>query len=560
MKVRIKRLLATVALLALAAFITGCVATPPQPLGGAPTATPTPDAVPAFGQAVDEPTALSEPIETAPTPPEETPPAAAATLPPAGTARTPSRVEVFYSGAFSMMGFADAPSTTIYENTMEALAACVSLCWPTVQADYYRYSRDMNKLDMRYSKELLLGHIGRPAFYRDTALTEQPGRVKTEEAAVETVSERMNEPVLSFYEAASLPDPVFRSNGAGTSVALSESDPNALTLIVTDLHELRTDDGAILSSLNQSVLSTGRSVGLVAIVSEFAGYIPDVGANKTAFLWGSPPSGTLDAMLDYEYYKVGVSVDPQARQTRPRPFYVLCLGDQAAVNTYIQTLSDRLNKEFQGNSTFQLRTALFGSSYVADGYELGGNLRLLSGQGVTAMADDSAPAGVGQVELKASQQTRALEWALEYAVHPSDPRAGSLRADDFQFEAAAVSEGNRIQLPDLSWSVTQSTATSVTLRLRLEFPQGILPRGDYALELSGRLAAPQARPGSEWVDAFGWDADGVQLMNIEQNLAPFDGSRTLFLSRLMDALGLANTSRLGGASLGTVSIRLTVYA
>ncbi|HML48373.1 MAG TPA: hypothetical protein PKE04_16645, partial [Clostridia bacterium] len=315
MKLRIKRLAATALLLALAAIITGCVATPPQPLGGTPTETstetPAPEAVPAFGQAADMQTALPELFETATNPPAETrPTVATATLPPAGASDIPPKVEVFYSGAFSMMGFADAPSTTIYENTMEALAACVSLCWPTVQADYFRYSQNTSKLDMRYTKELLLGYIGQPAFYRDTALTEQPSRVKTEEAAVETVSERMNEPVLSFFEAANLPDPVVRGNGTGTAVALSASDPAALTLIVTDLHELRTDDGAILSSLNQSGLSAGRSIGLVAIVSEFAGYIPDVGANKTAFLWGSPPSGTLDAMLDYEYYKVGVSVDP----------------------------------------------------------------------------------------------------------------------------------------------------------------------------------------------------------------------------------------------------------
>lgn len=560
---RYKSIAAALALL-LALLLTGCAVTPPQPIGGAPTQSPTdaaptttaePETVPVSGGAQSDSPA-------APTAPAATPTAAVqATLPPVGTAGTPTRVEVFYSGAFSMMGFSDAPATTIYENTMEALAACVSLCWPLAQTDYFRYSQAIDKQAMRHSKETLLGHIGLPSFYRDTPMTEQPLRIKTPDAAAQSVAERMNEPIESFYEAVGLSVPTAQGSGSGTPVALSACDPDALTIIVTDLHELRTDDGALIGALNQAGLGADRAIGLVAIMSEFAGYIPDVGANKTTYLWGDPPSGTLDALLDYEYYKLGVSIDPQTRQTRARPFYVLCIGDQQAVGTYVQTLSDRLTREFQDNATFQLRTALYGSSYVADGYTLDGHLEYLSGAGVTAMADANAPAGVSQVELKASQQTRYLEWALTYDVHPSDPRVGAFQANDFDFSAKALADGGtETALSDLSWSITAQTASTVTFRLRLELPQGILTKGSYQLSLTGALVAPQERPGSDWVNTFGWDADGVQLMAVEQNTAAFDGSRTLFLSRLIDALGMANLSRLGGAPLGTVRIALTVYA
>ena len=44
-----------------------------------------------------------------------------------------------------MMGFADASQTTVYEHTMEALPAVVSLVWPAAQTAYYRYGADTAK-------------------------------------------------------------------------------------------------------------------------------------------------------------------------------------------------------------------------------------------------------------------------------------------------------------------------------------------------------------------------------------------------------------------------------
>lgn len=541
-------------MLALGLFATGCATVPPQPITGQPAVTQTemPLDVPDAGaDGTDAPTG-----------------AAAATPQPAATGAIvasvpPTQVELFYSGMPSMMGFADASQSTIYENVMDALPACVSLCWPSASSTFYRYGADIAKDAMRMGKDQLLTLVGDPSFYRDIPMFTQPARLKREGMPLNTDVENMNEPIRSFYEVTGIDMPTMQSNTNGTPIAVNASDEadTSLTLIVTDLHELRMDDGALLTAINEHCLAKGRTVGVVAIKSEFAGYIPDLGANSTTFAWGSPPSGTLDYKLDFVDYQVGVSVDPEHRETKSRPFYVLCIGEQNAVNQYIQTLADRLTREFAGNSTFALETAVFGSGYVPSGYSAGSNMRYIQGQGVTAIPEPSAQGGVNLIELKASQQERFLQWELDFKVHPADPRGLSLSKDDFTFVAEAVAaDGTTTVLPQLDWEILSASGDTVTMSLRLELPAGILPQGSYTLELIGSLTAPSELPGASWLPTFGYDADGTQLFDMEQNTTAFDGSRTLFLSRLIDTLGKANLGRLGVAPLGTVSIQLTVYA
>ncbi len=508
------------------------------------------------------------------TPPTDTPPEATG-QPPSGTvhpdtsvsspqAQGPSaditRVEVFLSGMFSMMGFADAPQSTVYENTLSALPACVSLCWPQATSTYYRYGADIDKAQMGFSKEQLLLHAGEPYFYLDQPLLSLPARVKPQTLPLIAEAQKMNEPMQSFYQALGFSAPAAKSSLSGTPVAVSASDPSALTIIVTDLHELRMDDGELLSALNDKCLKAGRSIGVAAIMSEFAGLIPGLGANNTTFAWGAPPTGTLDFMLDYDEYKVGVSVDPQTRETAPRPFYVLVIGEQSAVNSYLSALGERLKREFSGNAVFQFETAVYGSGYVPAGYQMGGNMRYIAGQGVTALADAAAPGGVSLIELKASQEARYLEWDLDYKIHTADPRGLSLAESDFTFIASALTGTEEKVLPNLTWKILSASGDTVKLRLRLDLPEGILPAGQYTLELLGSLTAPQDLPGSSWLSQFGYDADGAAIFQMEQNLQPFDGSKTLFLSRLIDTLGKANLGRLGVAPLGSVRITLTVYA
>ncbi|MDR1569447.1 MAG: hypothetical protein LBS72_03035 [Oscillospiraceae bacterium] len=525
---------------------------------GEPTETPNPEGVLFIDDLPGQPGGASSP-EPGGEIPEPTPPSfenqAESGQP---TARETMKVEIFYPGMASMMGFVDAPISTIYENTMEAIAASVSLRYPNAELATYRYSLDIPKEDMLLPRETLLANIGDPSFFRDIPLNEQPPRIKPEGKPLRIQSEKMNEPVASFYEMLDRGAPEPTSLASGTVVALTASDPNALTLLVTDLHELRIDDGTMISALSQNALSTGRSIGILAVTSEFAGYIPDVGANKTAFVWGAPPTGTLDYTLDFTDYKVGVSIDPQNRAVKSRPFYVLCLGDQTAVSDTLQTLSDRLSREFASNEVFRLRTALYGSNYVSDGYTLAGNMTYIQGQGVTAMADPASPSGVSRVELKASTQSRFLEWVIEYPVHATDPRSGHFAASDFLFEARVAGEEQGKSLTQLEWSVVESDPGTVSVTLRMEFPSGFIERGEYRLTISGALTAPSDLPGMEWVDIFGWDPEGAQMLEIEQNVSPFQGDRTLYLSRLLGALGQAHIARVGNTPLGEVELTFVV--
>jgi hypothetical protein len=268
----------------------------------------------------------------------------------------------------------------------------------------------------------------------------------------------------------------------------------------------------------------------------------------------------LDYTLDFTDYKVGISIDPQTRQTRPRPFYVLCLGDQNAVSETLTTLSDRLSREFANNPTFVQHTALYGSNYVPDGYALENSMTYAGGQGVTALANSNAPGGLSRIELKTTAGERFLEWKIEYPANPTDPRAGEFAERDFHFEARASNDDQGVSLPGLTWRIEERGAASVTISLRLSFPAGSPPRGAYTLSITGSLAAPSEQPGAEWVNQFGWDPDGADMLRVEQNQAPFDGGRTLYLSRLFNALGQAHVARVGFTGLGKVEIALDVFA
>ncbi|GHU70311.1 hypothetical protein FACS1894184_15590 [Clostridia bacterium] len=570
------RRIGLIACLLVAILLSACTVQPPARIEGyvtpAPTATatPTPDTPTAEPSAT--PTANSDAgIDNPDSPPEGAEPTSSVSANPADSVsaitafapKTINRVEIFYPGMSSMMGFVDAPITTIYENTMEAIAASVSLRWPAATLLTYRYNTQVEKSDMLIPREQLLGTLVEPSFFREEPMNVQPARVKPEDGILRVrtgAAEKMNEPIISFYERTSTLIPIVEGTATGTVVALTASDPKALTIIVSDLHELRSDDGTLIAALSQNAFQTGRSIGILAVLSEFAGYVPDIGANKTAFVWGAPPTGTLDFTLDFTDYKVGVSIDPQTRETKPRPFYVLCLGDQSAVSETLTTLSERLATEFANNPNFVQHTALYGSNYVPDGYSLLGHMSYAGGQGVTALADPTAPGGLSKIELKTTSSQRYLEWTVEYPTSMTDPRAGRFEASDFSFEARAESEANSLPLTGLSWSVAESTATMVKIALRLDFPGGSPPRGSYTLSIAGSLAAPSELPGTELVNQFGWDPDGADMLHVEQNLSPFDGSRTLYLSRLFNALGQAHIARIGNTPLGIVEIKLDVFA
>jgi hypothetical protein len=110
----------------------------------------------------------------------------------------------------------------------------------------------------------------------------------------------------------------------------------------------------------------------------------------------------------------------------------------------------------------------------------------------------------------------------------------------------------------VEWDITGASADKLTIELKLSFQDQALKQGDYSLEISGTLLPPEALPGEYGLLDFGWDADGETLLNIEQNNAEFDGSRTLFLSRLVNGLGNANKKRLVQAPIGSIEAQLTV--
>lgn len=538
--------------------LSSCVITPPDYIEPIENATATPEPA-----ATNEPTAAPSDALTTTPPPTQTPTEnedeasdASANDDAADIVFAPAleRVEMYFPSAASMMGFADLPSNTTYEKTITATLQSAMITFPNAETLLFRYGASIPKADMLIERAVLIQSVTEPSFYLDSPMLTQPERIKPEDKPARQGVELMNEPIASFYDMQGKNPPTAIDGATGTVAALSRRDMDALTIIFTDFSELKSDDGTLISALATESMASGQTLAIIAMTSEFAGYVPDIGANKTAFVWGAPPTGSLDYTLDFTEYKVGVSIDPAKRVGKPRPFYIICLGPSKSVSDAV-TMIKSAAEDITGEPP---SVALYLNSYLSAGYNMADHMEFLMGQAIIALPDTTAAGGVSRVELKPSKTERFIEWKVEYTPSPDDPRVGRFADTDFEFEARAAGDAEGRTLTGISW-VCEETGENVSITLRVEFPQGFVLPGEYQLTIKGLLKAPIDMPGLDWLPEYGFDPEGAQLLEMEQGDTPFIGDKTLFLSRLLRPLGGSHVARLKDEPLGEITLGLNVF-
>lgn len=180
-------------------------------------------------------------------------------------------VDVFLDGTVSMKGFIVSGLASRYQRTLPLLESSVERGWPGGRVAFYKFGTTVVELPERKYLE-----AQRTEFYA--------GQVLSRDTLIQNVIEQ--------------------------SVA------DRLTVILTDLFQKDVDVNLLTNKIKEKYIKHGLAVGVLAVKSEFAGRVYDVGPNNYAF--------------DYR--------SDDANAATFRPFYILAFGSHADVSKYFDEM------------------------------------------------------------------------------------------------------------------------------------------------------------------------------------------------------------------------------
>lgn len=484
-------------------------------------------------------------------------------------------VDLFLDATRSMMGFADTKSISLYEKTIDAAVSSIAQVFPNARRSVYR--ADVSRSDpedARIAPEQVVQQAMQPWFYLVEPYLRQPERVKLLGAQDLTEGQRMNQFLPSYYQQAgqSLPEGTAETDTpVDWAIRNLNKGGSRVGLILTDLSELQNHTGTLSQTLREQIFAQGETIGLLAIYSEFSGFVPVHGIQETWYEWGSVPSGSPEKQLDYGYYTLGLTIAEADREEALRPFYVLCIGESDVVNDFLAVLEQQLSALLGGE---EKQSRVFRQVFDVDFAQAFTEIQrtvTISGQstaGVNVGKQSGGMPGPGFVQLQRVQegQSRTVEFALTYLPKDSDPRIGTFVPDDFVAQAVLypLDEGggkggeaiaSLDPAVDLSIRIGQlNNAEKVEILLETAYPTGAIPKGDYLVEITLSLMPPSVKDAQPWVDRLNAD------LTHQQQTTAFDGSRTIGLTGLINALTGMQESMLAQAELGSFSFPLYVVA
>lgn len=548
--------------LALLCWLSGCSPMPPDRASG-DSSLPTPQAE-IIGSAE---AGLS--ITTAPT---EQPRVVAVTGTPTavgdrahGSIR---RVDTYVDATQAMMGFVDTPAVSLYSRFLDILTTSLSRSFP--DAAYHTYRADIDHPDN--ADALVEGSLSQeatsPSFYLVRRLTHLPERVQLAEGSLPQSNLRMNTFTNSYYEqkGLTLPADVRETDAPITwAVGQSAASSDAVTLFLTDLHELQLHTGALAQALREHAFVGGSTVGILALPSEFSGLVPLDAAEPLWYQWGALPSGAMDKLLDYGYYTLGITQDAAEREEAERPFYLLCVGRSDVVSDFLAMAKHQLGVSLSAEPP-ESQSLVYRLDYASPDPNLSKNTRLTgySQSGVNVSASELAQTGHSYVQLQKANagDSRFVEFTIPYASGANDPRTGAFTAKDFALSTQVTalapdgSLGEEVAPPGpglpVQLSIGQNDAERVEVIARLTFPQGVLPKGDYQVGLSLTIQPPPAQVTPGWALALSSD------LSAQQRAGSFDGSKTVGLEGFLSALSGLQEEQLAPMALGDFTFPLYV--
>jgi hypothetical protein len=482
------------------------------------------------------------------------------------SAKAVTSVSVFLNATQSLMGYVDLQEKNTYISALETIHSAVSVAFPQARLRAARVSLPQREPEWLNTNSYYEQVASNPSFYLVNDLIYEPQWIRLAGMDAKSEGARMNEFTRGFYTSNGVslnPDTTEAVNPTTQSVEWIINAEADLTIIVTDLRELQSGRAMLADAIQNAVNRYGYAFGIIAQDSSFSGLIPVSEGNDTVWYeWGSMPTGSARKIYDYGFLTIGESIDPAARKTEARPFYILCIGNSDAVsgfiNRYKQDVSaasiamahlDTYILDHQYTSMQALATYVQDSGFTAGIYQDPGSGKdgtLSSYQMTNPLKDD---------------KDRPITITFTYMPNGSDPRwiNASFDSDAFRLNASVLSvqkEGNRPTDSSGIYvhgtQVRQNVDGTVTVRVTMAHPYDSVPSGQFRVDIGLDILPPTMS------NLPGWALDRNADVLWQSQGKAFDGSKTIGLSAFMETMQTYYRDKLEPTHLGDVSYTVSI--
>ena len=170
--------------------------------------------------------------------------------------RNIKRVDIFYDATLPMMGFADMAEgqSSTYERVMNLIASSATLVFPNAAFRNIRAEFETDSVNQMVCDETnVVAQLALPSFYLSQDMIYQPAYVKLEKDAGQTRGQRMNQFMESYYTLQGKQPPNEQGTTGPVAWAIEHADEDSITIVVSDLSELQTDENRLRQALSQKV-------------------------------------------------------------------------------------------------------------------------------------------------------------------------------------------------------------------------------------------------------------------------------------------------------------------
>ena len=392
-------------------------------------------------------------------------------------------VEIYLDSTLSMQGFTNTETFSYYQQIIPLLESAVIKNWKNSTIIFNKFGDANKSEDKKKSGDKVENLSGRKfleanksAFYSDAS------RKTLIENAIET------------------------------------ANVDNLSIILTDLFQDNADINPLVEKIKDKFIINGKAVGIMAVKSQFKGFIYDVGSKNYKFQY--PTSG--DSAL--------------------RPFYILAFGSHSDITAYFDTLENSGLKDFPEKNRIIFspfltnQPAAFSNSKIIDTKNVNdvSGVLVKSNGNVAAYKELKVVNGKKPATFTAQLPFEKLPNTIDFGTQ-LEPEIESWTCRKIENNESNQNNGlpfaanpNVKDALDISSSFVDANTIEFNLTIHTE------KFDNNEVNCFRILLRPKEFALPEWTD--GWNMTDEQIDEWYKNPTSFDGSKTYNLKRFIQDL------------------------